>query len=299
MTLKSFKPKTSSGLGHQDRVRPTFTANDLVRRQAAILIEIEHLNDAELKSLGEEPFDTPSSEEAKAQRLLVGLIRTGIVGRDARIVKSPWSPDKRTVVPAVPGLFTISLMPLSDGSFDRDRVLKEPVIAWTIDGGNYAEPIRPGLSVTDRWAVLTPEGFVVTDEYTNLFGEAPLALKDWIKSEIEWLESEAGGPVTEFPTVCRRVFEYGGPLAKALGLMMAGRHDWIGTVEEMFETLAKFRDGVSEGWPAGPGALAAALTELNPKLADADLFFAPVNDGRLFVTRHTHSTARGGSHEQI
>ena len=83
-------------------------------------------------------------------------------------------------------------MPLSDGRYDREHVLREPVVAWKIDSANYTVPVIPGLSVTDRWAVLTPEGYVFTDGYTNAFGEAPLALKDWIKSEIEWLEGPTG-----------------------------------------------------------------------------------------------------------
>ena len=81
-------------------------------------------------------------------------------------------------------------MPLFDGSYDPEHVLREPVVAWRINGGDYAEPVRVGNPVTDRWAVLTPEGLVIGDEYSNLLGEAPLSLKDWIKSEIEWLKSD-------------------------------------------------------------------------------------------------------------
>ena len=99
---------------------------------------------------------------------------------------------KPGVVAALPGFFVISVMPLFDGSYDPEHVLREPVVAWRIDGGDYAEPVRVGNPVTDRWAVLTPEGLVVGDEYSNLLGEAPLSLKDWIKSEIEWLESDEG-----------------------------------------------------------------------------------------------------------
>ena len=63
------------------------------------------------------------------------------------------------------------------------------------------------MPVTDRWAVLTPEGVVISDEYSNLFGEVPLSLKDWIKSEIEWLESDSyreseSDLEHEYPTVC-------------------------------------------------------------------------------------------------
>ena len=83
--------------------------------------------------------------------------------------------------------------------------MKTPVVAWKIDRGGYAEPIVPGMPVTDRWAVLTPQGYVITDQYTNLFGDDPLQLKDWIKSEIEWLEDLSGGPVREFPTAFNRM----------------------------------------------------------------------------------------------
>ena len=142
--------------------------------------------------------------------------------------------NKPGIVQALPGFFVINLMPLSDGSYDREHVLREPVVAWRIDSGDYTVPVIPGLSVTDRWAVLTPEGYVFTDEYTNAFGEAPLALKDWIKSEIEWLESPSGDVLAfAYPTVCEHVFEYGGPLARAFGLMMAGRRDWTGTARRV------------------------------------------------------------------
>src|SRR4051794_35944801 len=100
----------------------------------------------------------------------------------------------------------------------------------------------------------------MTDEYTNTFGEAPLALKDWIKSQIERLECCNGGPVVEFPTVCNRVFDYSGPVANALGLMMAGRCNWTGTLEELYETLSKVQNGtlaMRKDWPADPLAMAA------------------------------------------
>ena len=114
----------------------------------------------------------------------------------------------------MPGFFVINLMPLSDGSYDREHVMRKPVVAWRIDSGDYAVPVIPGLTVTDRWAVLTPEGYVFTDEYTNVFVEAPLALKDWIKSEIEWLEVPSeDGLAFEYPTASEKVFEYGGPLS--------------------------------------------------------------------------------------
>lgn len=191
-----------------------------------------------------------------------------------------------TIVPAAPGWSVIGLMPLSDGNFDRERVLKEPVIAWRVQASGYAEPIIPGLPVTDRWAVLTPEGLVVTDQYSNLFGEAPMGLKEWMHFERERLESENGGPLVEFPTACRRVFEYGGPLAKAVGAMMAGRREWVGTPDEMLNALSEFRgDAPDSAWPSGPVGLIVALQQLETKLAIADLFFTPIGNGRLLVNR--------------
>ena len=88
------------------------------------------------------------------------------------------------------------------GATTASMSCKEPVVAWRIDSANYTVPVIPGLSVSDRWAVLTPEGHVFTDQYTDLFGEASLTLKDWIKSEIEWLEgpSEDVFPFA-YPTV--------------------------------------------------------------------------------------------------
>ena len=125
-----------------------------------------------------------------------------------------------------------------------------------------------------------------------------MSLKDWIKSEIEWLEGCNGGPVVEFPTVVNRVFEYSGPVANALGLMMAGRPDWTGTLEELYVTLSKVQDGTlatRKDWPADPLAMAAAVKALEPKLADADLFFGQTDDGRLLIHRRSGENAVEGS----
>ena len=175
-------------------------------------------------------------------------------------------------------------------------VLREPVIAWRIDRYNYAQPVIPGVPLGDRWAVLTPEDLVITDEYTNLCGEDPLPLKDWIKCEIEWFESE--GVLFEYPTVCTRVFEYGGPLATAVGVMMARRRDWTGTLEELHETLAKLHDGKfaeMAKWSEDLKAFAAALRELEPKLAIADILFGRTDDGRLHIYRWDGENADRGS----
>ena len=96
--------------------------------------------------------------------------------------------DNPGIVTSPPGFFVIDLLPLPEGGFDREQVMKTPVVAWEIDGGGYARPVIPGAPMTDRWAVLTPTGVVITDEFTSLGYEAPVALKDWIKSEIEWVE---------------------------------------------------------------------------------------------------------------
>ena len=78
---------------------------------------------------------------------------------------------------------------------------------------------------------------------------------------------------------------------------MAGRRDWTGTLEELYETLSKFHDGTfSEmaGWPEDPQAFAAALKELEPKLADADLFIGRSDDGRLLIYRRSGENAVEG-----
>ena len=113
------------------------------------------------------------------------------------------SNDKSGIIPALPGFFVIDLMPLPDGGFDREHVMKTPVVAWRVDGGNFAAPVIPGVPVTDRWAVLTPDGTVMTDEFTNLFGDRPVALKDWMESEIEWSESQPDAPELVFSPVCK------------------------------------------------------------------------------------------------
>ena len=59
--------------------------------------------------------------------------------------------------------------------------MKTPLVAWEIDSAGYATPVVPCSPMTERWAVLTPTGVVITDEYTGLGLEGPIALKDWIK----------------------------------------------------------------------------------------------------------------------
>ena len=147
------------------------------------------MNSRELDFLGNLPLSegTGLSWNSKARKLLRGLVRSRSVGQATLTLSGPI--NKPGVVQALPGFFVINLVPLSDGRYDREYVLREPVVAWRIDSADYAVPVLPGVSVSDRWAVLTPEGLVFTDQYTDLFGEASLTLKDWIKSEIEWLEA--------------------------------------------------------------------------------------------------------------
>ena len=66
--------------------------------------------------------------------------------------------------------------------------MKTPVVAWEIDSGGEAKPVIPGPPMGDRWAVLTPTGLVIVDEWTRLDYGPQITLKDWIKSEIEWVE---------------------------------------------------------------------------------------------------------------
>ena len=142
----------------------------------------------------------------------------------------------------------------------------------------------------------------MTDEISNLFGEAPFTLKDWIKSEIKWIEYCNGGTVVEFPRICENVFQYSGPVAEALGWMMADRRDWSGTLEELYETLSKFQDGkyaAKEGWPVHLPAFAAALKQLEPKLADADLLFGKSDNGRLIIHRQSDESAAGTSQSSL
>ena len=186
----------------------TSNADNLVRRLAAILTDIEGMESVDLDDLANSPLPEGDtfSEETKARKMVRGLLRSFRIGH-LDTLRTPT--DKTTFVPASPGLDVIHLLPLSDGSFDRQHVLKTPVVAWSIDREGYAEPIVPGMPVYDRYAVLTPEGYVITDQYR--FGDDPLQLKDWIKSEIEWLEELSGGPVNVFPTA----LTMGAPMRRA------------------------------------------------------------------------------------
>ncbi len=190
---------------------------------------------------------------------------------------------KEGVIPALPGVFLIDLIPLPNGTFDRTSILKTPVIAWKVDRDDYVSPLIPGLPIGDRWAVLAPNGFVIRDEFTNAFNDPPLTLKDWIKSEIEWAE-DLRNVTYDFWTPSQRLLGYSWPLARAVWRMMATRYDWAGPAEEMLFLLYRFRENATD-WPTGPAALVAALTELEPVFAEADLFVNRSENGPLLVSR--------------
>ena len=249
----------------------------------------------ELESFANSPLpeDAASSEIKKARKLLRGLLRTWNVGSGDLKIKIKRT-DNPGIVTSPPGLFVVDLLPLLGGGFDREQVMKIPVVAWEFDSGGDAKPVIPGAPVIDRWAVLTPSGFVISDYCTGLGYEAtPVALKDWIKNEVEWVEDPRSEPY-DFWTASQKAFEYSGPLPRAIWFMMAGRRDWAGTPEEMLEALSKFRDHTdTTGWPLGTAAFAAALKELEPILAAAGLLIARTDDGRLLIDRRSGDSAGG------
>jgi hypothetical protein len=228
------------------------------------------------------PEDAVSSEIKKARKLLRGLVRTWNVGSGDLKITWPGTDNPGTVA-SPPGFFVIDLRPLPEGGFDRGQVMQTPVVAWEIDSGGEAKPVIPGPPMGDRWAVLTPTGLVVVDEWARLDCGLQITLKDWIKSEIEWVESAA---TSDFWTASQRAFEFSGPLPRAIWFMMAGRRDWKGAPEEMLEALSKFRDhSYATDWPSGSASLAEALEELQLVLASVGLLAARIDDGRLLITR--------------
>ncbi len=79
---------------------------------------------------------------------------------------------------------------------------------------------------------------------------------------------------------------------------MAGRRDWTGTLEELYEKLSNVQVGTffaRSGWPNGPEAFAANLRNLEPKLADADLLVDRIGNGRLLIHRRSSEYAPGES----
>ena len=122
--------------------------DDLVKRQAPILAEIDGLDKGELESFANSPLpeDAVSSENRKAQKLLRGLLRTwNIGGGDLKIIRSrTHNPD---FIPSPRGLFAIDLLPLPEGGFDRKEVIKWPVVGWEIDTEGDAKPVIPGMPI--------------------------------------------------------------------------------------------------------------------------------------------------------
>jgi hypothetical protein len=258
----------------------TKKVDDLVRRQTAILVELRALDRTNLDLL----FNTVTPDDTKARKLLRGLLMTdNITTRIALTIKDTEATEiKEGVIPALPGFFLIDLIPRPDGTFDRERIIKTPVIAWAVDRCGYVTPLIPGMPKW-RWAVLMPEGFVLTDEFSALFGGLPVALKDWIKSEIDWLESPDSVD-SDFLTPSEKLLIDSGPLAKAIWQMMSRDRVWGGTPEKMLSALSRFRDNATD-WPSGPRALVAALTELVPRFTEAGFSVIQFDDGRLMVAR--------------
>src|SRR5262245_28151733 len=127
--------------------------DDLVQRQAAILVEIAAMDDFELTSLANpSPLGSAVSEaHTNARKLLRGVARRPVLEKAS--FSSAALTNTQTIIPAQPGFFVINVMPLSDGSFDREHVLQEPVVAWQVECGNYVRPLIIGMQTGDRWAV--------------------------------------------------------------------------------------------------------------------------------------------------
>ena len=259
----------------------------LVRRLAAILTELEDLspwisNPLELESLADPAGKGPRSlHDENARRLLRLLLCAKLADP---LVNA--SRGESCVLPALPGHFVINLSPLPGGGFDLEHVIKEPVIAWRVDSSGHVQPLVPGLPVNDQWAVLAPSGRVITDEYTNLFGDCPVPLRDWIRSEISWFELDMLGMPDASSSISARVFEFSGPLPRALWLMMEFKRDWSGSPEELIQELSiSCGDSFSANLPSSASALLNALEEIETVLAEIGLSIVRIDDGRVRITR--------------
>src|SRR3954462_3311227 len=106
--------------------------DDLVQRQACILAELEDPIGHDFQHLANSPVpDGAASErENKARKLVRALARREIVGKAPLPTGLPAT--KPTIIPALPGFLVVGLMALSDGSFDRERVLREQVVGWRV-----------------------------------------------------------------------------------------------------------------------------------------------------------------------
>lgn len=265
--------------------------DDLVQRQASIFTDLSQLDTPDFEFLANSTLaeDTDSSVAAMGRKLLRGIVRTQRFGT-AQIMSLPAS-TKSTTVAAQPGFYVIELMPLLDGNFDREHVLQEPVVGWQIDAGTVT-PLIVGRTVSDKWAVLTPEGTVATDEITNMLAENPKPLKEWIRWETAWQEGRIDGPESE------HLVDFKGPVAKALACMMSGRPYWTGTPEELYDKLYPVKEAnfaSLEGWPDGPQAFTAGLEKLKRELAGTNLLFGRSDDGRLLIVRRFGEQPVGGA----
>lgn len=124
--------------------------------------------------------------------------------------------DNAGIVPSPPDLFVIDLLPLPDCGFDRKQVMTTPVVAWEIDGRGEAKPVIPGLPMGDRWSVLTPAGFVITNKFTSLGYRAPIKLRDLDKIP----DRMGGGPYERDNRLLNGIsksFEYSRPFLGLFG----------------------------------------------------------------------------------
>ena len=161
--------------------------------------------------------------------------------------------------------------------------MREPVVAWRIESDHYTKPIIPGLAVTDRWAVVTPDGYVITDEYTAVGHKFPLTVAAWVKSEIEWVNDP--GNDWDFWTASQTMFSTRGPVPRALWLMTRDPRIWSGTARELLKALLPFRDTFEPDWPRGPAALLSTLKSLSADMAAVGLYIDFTNAWQLSIRR--------------
>ena len=118
----------------------------------------------------------------------------------------------------------------------------------------------PRHPVSSRWAVLTRDGYVITDELTAVgLGNTPLTLQAWVKAEIAWVTPDANDSL-DFITSISHLFCKRGPVPKAIWQMMQRNCVWSGTFEELFEALLPVEDNqVDPGWPEDAAAFRLKL----------------------------------------
>ncbi len=258
----------------------TVKIDTLVSRIASIFSDLKLIPCSDLEAFANDEAsnaDTPT-------RFLRGLVRTRNVGLNNLRITSSSSAISEAIVPALPGFYVIDLVPLADGGFDTTRVLREPVIAWKIEGGHYASPIIAGNGVLDRWAVLTPDNLVVTDWCTALCYKYPLNVLDWIAAEIEWLNSPENEG--DFLTASQTALGTLGPVPLSIWLMMRVTPTWIGSVGKLDSALKPYRNVDEEShWPAEPDDLWSRLREVTPALAAVGICVDLTVDGLVRIER--------------